>query len=109
MSTMGIAIGATALSLILVVIWLISLSLRKQRLEQERKAREVAYRKAIEKARLQEKKDHRLVLRTIKAIGDDLKTCANSISTLRDGIRKMEMSEVDENLGEVKGETIGVS
>ena len=41
MSTMGIAIGATALSLILVVIWLISLSLRKQRLEQERKAREV--------------------------------------------------------------------
>ena len=57
MSTMGIAIGATALSLILVVIWLISLSLRKQRLEQERKAREVAYRKAIEKARLQEKKD----------------------------------------------------
>ncbi|CAH7288815.1 TPR repeat protein, SEL1 subfamily [Vibrio chagasii] len=57
MSTMGIAIGATALSLILVAVWLISLSLRKQRLEQERKARAVAYRKAIEKARIQEQKE----------------------------------------------------
>ncbi|PQJ64256.1 hypothetical protein BTO10_05565 [Vibrio chagasii] len=57
MSTMGIAIGATALSLILIVVWLISLSLRKQRLEQERKARAVAYRKAIEKARIQEQKE----------------------------------------------------
>ncbi|MCG9552640.1 sel1 repeat family protein [Vibrio sp. Isolate31] len=54
---MGIAIGATALSLILVAVWLISLSLRKQRLEQERKARAVAYRKAIEKARIQEQKE----------------------------------------------------
>ncbi|MEQ6347344.1 tetratricopeptide repeat protein [Vibrio cyclitrophicus] len=54
---MGIAIGATALSLILVAVWLISLSLKKQRLEQERKARAVAYRKAIEKARIQEQKE----------------------------------------------------
>ncbi|NOH97183.1 tetratricopeptide repeat protein [Vibrio sp. 99-70-13A1] len=57
MSTMGIAIGATALSLLLVFIWLMSLSLRKQRVEEERKAREVAYRKAIEKARKQEKQE----------------------------------------------------
>ncbi len=57
MSTMGIAIGATALSLILVAVWLVSLSLRKQRVEQERKARAVAYRKAIEKARIQEQKE----------------------------------------------------
>ncbi|MFS1504035.1 tetratricopeptide repeat protein [Vibrio lentus] len=54
---MGIAIGATALSLILVAVWLVSLSLRKQRVEQERKARAVAYRKAIEKARIQEQKE----------------------------------------------------
>ncbi len=47
---------ATALSLILVAVWLVSLSLRKQRVEQERKARAVAYRKAIEKARIQEQK-----------------------------------------------------
>ena len=57
MSTMGIAIGATALSLILVAVWLVSLSFRKQRVEQERKARAVAYRKAIEKARIQEQKE----------------------------------------------------
>ncbi len=54
---MGIAIGATGLSLVLVLIWMVSLSMRKQRLEQERKAREVAYRKAIEKSREQERKD----------------------------------------------------
>ncbi|MGF1754102.1 sel1 repeat family protein [Vibrio makurazakiensis] len=54
---MGIAIGATALSLVLVFIWLVSLSMRKKRLELERKAREVAYRKAIEKAKRQEKKE----------------------------------------------------
>jgi len=54
---MGIAIGAAGLSLVLVFIWLVSLSMRKKRLEAERKAREVAYRKAIEKARRQEKKD----------------------------------------------------
>ncbi len=54
---MGIAIGATALSLVLVFIWLVSLSMRKKRIEQERRAREIAYRKAIEKAKKQEKKD----------------------------------------------------
>ncbi|TKF21596.1 sel1 repeat family protein [Vibrio genomosp. F6] len=57
MSTMGIAIGATLLSLVLVFVWLVSLSLRKQRIEQERKAREVAYRKAIEKAKQQEQQE----------------------------------------------------
>ncbi len=64
MSTMGIAIGATALSLILIAVWLVSLSLRKKRLEQERKARAVAYRKAIEKARIQEQKDRQFKAET---------------------------------------------
>ncbi|MDN3702498.1 tetratricopeptide repeat protein [Vibrio artabrorum] len=54
---MGIAISAAALSLILVAVWLVSLSLKKQRLEQERKARADSYRKAIEKARIQEQKE----------------------------------------------------
>ncbi|WP_299695101.1 tetratricopeptide repeat protein [uncultured Vibrio sp.] len=64
MSTMGIAIGATALSLILVAVWLFSLSLRKQHLEQERKARAAAYRKAIEKARIQEQKERQFKAET---------------------------------------------
>ena len=57
MSSMGIAIAATGLSLILIFVWMISLSMRKQRLEAERKAREAAYRKAIKKAREQERKE----------------------------------------------------
>ena len=57
MSSMGIAIAATGLSLILIFVWMISLSMRKQRLEAERKAREVAYRKAMQKAREQERKE----------------------------------------------------
>ncbi|MDF2153058.1 tetratricopeptide repeat protein [Vibrio sp. CAU 1672] len=57
MSSMGIAIGATGLSLVLIFIWMISLSMRKQRLEQERKERAAAYRKAMQKAREQEQKD----------------------------------------------------
>ncbi|EKO3817693.1 tetratricopeptide repeat protein [Vibrio harveyi] len=57
MSSMGIAITATGLSLILIFVWMISLSMRKQRLEAERKAREVAYRKAMQKAREQERKE----------------------------------------------------
>ncbi|CAH8236189.1 sel1 repeat family protein [Vibrio aestuarianus] len=57
MSTIGIAIGATGLSLILIFVWMLSLSLRKKRLEEERKAREIAYRKAIEKSREQDRQD----------------------------------------------------
>ena len=57
MSTIGIAIGATGLSLILIFVWMFSLSLRKKRLEEERKEREIAYRKAIEKSREQERQD----------------------------------------------------
>lgn len=51
---MTIAIGATTLSLVLVIIWMISLSLRKQRLEEEKKDRDVAYRKALEKVKVEE-------------------------------------------------------
>ncbi|EJL6724115.1 sel1 repeat family protein [Vibrio alginolyticus] len=57
MSSMGIAIAATGLSLVLIFVWMISLSMRKQRLEAERKAREAAYRKAMHKAREQERKE----------------------------------------------------
>lgn len=49
MSSMGIAIAATGLSLVLIFVWMISLSMRKQRLEVERQAREAAYRKAMKK------------------------------------------------------------
>ncbi len=57
MSSMGIAIAATGLSLVLIFVWMISLSMRKQRLELERRAREAVYRKAIKKAREQELKE----------------------------------------------------
>ncbi len=54
MSSMGIAILATGLSLVLIFVWMISLSMRKQRLDIERKAREVTYRRAMQRAREQE-------------------------------------------------------
>ncbi|BCN26736.1 tetratricopeptide repeat protein [Vibrio alfacsensis] len=57
MSSMGIAIAATGLSLVLIFVWMISLSMRKQRIEAERKAREQAYRRAMQKAREQERQD----------------------------------------------------
>lgn len=57
MSTLAIAIGATSLSLVLVFVWMFSLSLRKKRMEEERIAREAAYRRAMEKARQQERQD----------------------------------------------------
>ncbi|MCF4173632.1 tetratricopeptide repeat protein [Vibrio sp. McD22-P3] len=57
MSTLSIAIGATSLSLILAFIWMFSLSLRRKRMEQERLEREAAYRRAIEKARQQERQE----------------------------------------------------
>ncbi|RZQ24728.1 tetratricopeptide repeat protein [Vibrio vulnificus] len=69
MSMMAVAIGATGLSLLLVFVWMFSLSLRKQRLEQERKAREIANRKAIEKAREQERQE-----RLFKAEGGHIPT-----------------------------------
>ncbi len=57
MSSMGIAIAATGLSLVLIFVWMTSLSMRKQRQELERKAREAVYRKAMQKAREQELKE----------------------------------------------------
>lgn len=57
MNTIGMAIGATGLSLILIFVWMISLSIRKKRLEAEKKAREEAYRKALERMREQERKE----------------------------------------------------
>ncbi|MFA0086499.1 tetratricopeptide repeat protein [Vibrio sp. 10N.261.51.F12] len=57
MSTLSIAIGATSLSLILAFVWMYSLSLRTKRKEQERLQREAAYRRAMEKARQQERQD----------------------------------------------------
>ena len=57
MSGIGIAIAATGLSLVLIFVWMASLSMRKQRLEAERKAREAVYRKAMKKAREQERKE----------------------------------------------------
>ncbi|MGC9422823.1 MULTISPECIES: tetratricopeptide repeat protein [Vibrio] len=57
MNTIGMAIGAAGLSLILIFVWMISLSIRKKRLEEERKAREEAYRKALDRMREQERKE----------------------------------------------------
>lgn len=55
MNIMGIAIGATGLLLLGMFMWMLALSLRRKRLEQERKEREIAYRKAMEKNRKQER------------------------------------------------------
>ncbi|WP_339389836.1 tetratricopeptide repeat protein [Vibrio neptunius] len=57
MNVIGIAIGATGLLLLGMFIWMLALQLRKKRLEQERKEREIAYRKAMEKNRKQEHED----------------------------------------------------
>ncbi len=54
MDTLVIAIVASGLSLIIVFVWMVSLSLRKKRIQEERKKKEEAYRRAIEKARKQE-------------------------------------------------------
>lgn len=51
------AIGATLLALVVIIIWLISMVLRRQRLEAERKKQAAAYRNAMLKAKEQEKKD----------------------------------------------------
>ncbi|AUI87608.1 hypothetical protein BS333_14435 [Vibrio azureus] len=57
MSSLGLGIIATSLLLILIFIWMVSLSMRKKRLETEKKQREAAYRQAIQKARQQEQQD----------------------------------------------------
>ncbi len=57
MNIIGIAIGATGLTLILIFVWMIVLSVRRKRLEEERRAREEAYRKALERNREQERKE----------------------------------------------------
>ncbi len=69
MNIMGIAIGATGLLLLCMFLWMLALSLRKKRLEQERKEREIAYRKAMEKNRKQEHEE-----RIIKAEGGHIPT-----------------------------------
>ncbi len=57
MNLIGIAIGATGLLLLCMFMWMLALSIRKKRLEQERREREIAYRKAIEKNRKQEREE----------------------------------------------------
>lgn len=57
MSMIGIAIGATGLALILIFIWMFSLSLRKKRLEEEKHQRELAYRRALEQNRQIERQE----------------------------------------------------
>lgn len=69
MNIMGIAIGATGLLLLCMFMWMLALSLRKKRLEQERKEREIAYRKAMEKNRKQEQEE-----RVIQAEGGHVPT-----------------------------------
>lgn len=54
---MGIAIGATGLLLLGMFLWMLALSMRKKRLEQERKEREIAQRKALEKNRQKEQSE----------------------------------------------------
>lgn len=54
MNIIGIAIGITGLMLLCMFLWMLALSVRKKRLEQERKEREIAYRRAMEKNRKQE-------------------------------------------------------
>lgn len=54
MNIIGIAIGITGLLLLSMFLWMFALSVRKKRVERERREREIAYRKAIEKNRKQE-------------------------------------------------------
>lgn len=59
MNMMGIAIGATGLLLLLLFAWMLAISVRQKRIETERRQREVAYRKALERDRKQEREDRR--------------------------------------------------
>jgi len=57
MNIIGMAIGVLGLSFILIFIWMISLSVRKKRLELEKKEREDAYRRALERSREEERRE----------------------------------------------------
>ncbi|WP_070969030.1 tetratricopeptide repeat protein [Vibrio sonorensis] len=57
MNLIGIAIGATGLLLLGTFVWMLVLSLRKKRLEQERRERDIAFRKALQKNRKQEREE----------------------------------------------------
>lgn len=57
MDTLVIAITASGLSLLLIFLWMVSISIRKKRLAEERKEKDEAYRRTIERARQQEKAD----------------------------------------------------
>ncbi len=57
MNIIGMAIGVLGLSFILIFIWMISLSVRKKRLELEKQQREEAYRRALERSREEERRE----------------------------------------------------
>lgn len=57
MNFMTIAIGATGVSLLIIVGWMASLSAKKKRLSEERIERERSYRRAMERQRSEEKKE----------------------------------------------------
>lgn len=57
MNTIGIAIGVLGLSLILIFVWMITLSMRRRRMETEKIAKEEAYRRALQRMRDQERKE----------------------------------------------------
>lgn len=69
MNIIGIAIGVTGLLLLGMFMWMLALSLRKKRLEQERRQKAIAYRKAVERNRRQEQEE-----RVMKAEGGDIPT-----------------------------------
>lgn len=69
MNVIGIAIGVTGLLLLGMFMWMLALSVRKKRLDQERKQKEIAYRKAVERNRRQEKEE-----RVMKAEGGHIPT-----------------------------------
>lgn len=57
MNIIGMVIGVLGLSFILIFVWMISLSVRRKRLEEEKREREEAYRKALERTREEERKE----------------------------------------------------
>ncbi|WP_260260509.1 tetratricopeptide repeat protein [Vibrio intestinalis] len=67
MNMIGIAIGATGLLLLFLFVWMLALSIRKKRVEQERRQREIALRKAMERDRKMEEEQ-----RVMKAEGGDI-------------------------------------
>ncbi len=57
MNVIGMVIGVLGLTFILIFIWMISLSVRKKRLELEKREREEAYRRALERSREEERRE----------------------------------------------------